>query len=588
MKVRFDRRGIVVRFVRLKRHLAAAARVGLAALALTVSACDGSNIQLPGFDTAQSGTTAPGPLSDAEAARFLTQATFGPTQASIKTIRSTGYASWIDQQMAMPTPSHVTYVDNRLIDMRESNATATLAPSQFYESFWNYSSRSDDQLRQRVKFALSEIFVISLLDPNIDTRGAASYYDMLGANAFGNFRTLLEQVSLHPMMGVYLTSIANQKEDAATGRNPDENYAREVLQLMSIGVSQLNADGTARLDSAGAPIPAYTSADIAGLAKVFTGWSWYHPTPTANTFAGRVKNADAAIRPMIFYSAFHSTSEKAFLGRTIASGSTDGPGDLKIALDTIFAHPNVGPFVSKQLIQRLVTSNPSPAYVARVVTVFNNNGAGVRGDMAAVIRAILLDPEARHPDNVDSAVFGKVREPIIRMTNWMRAFNATSVSGAYLITSTSANTSLGQSPLSSPSVFNFYRPGYSPPNTRLGAVNLLQPEFQIVDEVSVAGYANTMQNTIGNGIGTGTDVRSTYAAEMMVAGDPLLLVDRINTLLLYGQMSGGLRARILDAVRGITVPGGTATQAQINTALTNRAKLAIYLTMISPEYLVQR
>jgi uncharacterized protein (DUF1800 family) len=285
---------------------------------------------------------------------------------------------------------------------------------------------------------------------------------MLGDNAFGNYRTLLQQVSLHPMMGVYLTHLANQKEDTATGREPDENYAREVMQLMSIGVHRLNIDGSVVTDGSGAPVPAYSQADIAGLARVFTGMSWYSPTPTNNTFLGRNRDPDASIRPMIFYPVFHSTSAKTFLGTTIAGGSTDGAAELNTALDVIFNHPNVGPFIGRQLIQRLVTSNPSPAYVQRVATVFNNNGSGVRGDLAAVIRAILLDAEARDMTSVSSATFGKVREPMVRLANWMRAFSATSVSGNYLITSTSANTSLGQSPLASPSVFNFYRPGYIP------------------------------------------------------------------------------------------------------------------------------
>ena len=528
------------------------------------------------------------PLSDAEAARFLTQATFGPTEADINVLKPLGYRAWLDQQMALPSSSHRVYMDNRLVQLRLTQPTATLNANHFYESFWSYSANGQAQLRERMKLALSEIFVISMIDPAVDARGASSYYDMLGDNAFGNYRTLLQQVSLHPMMGVYLTHLANQKEDTATGREPDENYAREVMQLMSIGVHRLNIDGSVVTDGSGAPVPAYSQADIAGLARVFTGMSWYSPTPTNNTFLGRNRDPDASIRPMIFYPAFHSTSAKTFLGTTIAGGSTDGAAELNAALDVIFNHPNVGPFIGRQLIQRLVTSNPSPAYVQRVATVFNNNGSGVRGDLAAVVRAILLDAEARDMTSVSSATFGKVREPMVRLVNWMRAFSATSVSGNYLITSTSANTSLGQSPLASPSVFNFYRPGYIPPNTRLGTAGLRAPEFQIVDEVTVAGYANTMQNVIGTGIGTGTDVRSAYTAEVAVAGDATLLVERVNRLLLYGQMSPTLRVRITDSVNSVAIPGAGATQAQIDAARLNRAKLAIYMTMISPEYLVQR
>ena len=528
------------------------------------------------------------PLSDAEAARFLTQATFGPTDADINVLKPLGYRPWLDQQMSLPSSSHQAYMDNRLAQLRVTQPTATLNANHFYESFWSYSATGQAQLRERMKLALSEIFVISMVDPGVDARGAGAYYDMLGANAFGNFRTLLQQVSMHPMMGVYLTHLANQKEDPATGRNPDENYAREVMQLMTIGVNRLNPDGTVVTDGSGAPIPAYTPADISGLARVLTGMSWYSPTPTNNTFFGRNRDPDASVRSMIFYPAFHSTSAKTFLGTTIAGGSTDGAAELNTALDVIFNHPNVGPFISRQLIQRLVTSNPSPAYVQRVASVFNNNGTGVRGDMAAVVRAILLDVDARDMTAVNSSTFGKVREPMIRLTNWMRAFGATSVSGNYLITSTSGNTALGQSALAAPSVFNFYRPGYVPPNTRLGAAGLNAPEFQIIDEVTVAGYANTIQGAIGTGIGTGADVRSAYAVEIAVAGDAALLVERMNRLLLYGQMSPTLRVRITDSVNSVVIPGAGSTQTQIDAARLNRARLAVYMTMISPEYLVQR
>jgi len=529
------------------------------------------------------------PFSDAEAARFLTQATFGPTEADIAVLRPLGYEAWVDLQIAMPSPSHLAYMDNRLAQLRVTQPSTPYNAIHFYESFWLYAATSPAQLRERMKLALSEIFVISMVDTGVDPRGAGAYYDMLGANAFGNYRTLLQQVTTHPMMGVYLTHLANQREDPATGRNPDENYAREVLQLMSIGVHRLNPDGTVMTDGSGAPIPAYTPADITGLARVFTGMSWYSPAPSNATFFGRIRDPDASVRPMIVYPAYHSTSSKTFLGTTLAGGSTDGAAEVTAALDVIFNHPNVGPFVSRQLIQRLVTSNPSPAYVQRVGAVFNNNGAGVRGDMAAVVRAILLDPEARDMTAVNSRTFGKVREPVIRLANWMRAFGATSVSGNYVISSTSApGTSLGQSALTAPSVFNFYRPGYVPPNTRLGAAGLTAPEFQIVDEVSVAGYANTMLRVLSEGIGLGNDVRSTYAAEMAVAGDTAVLVERINRLLLYGQMSTTLRSRITDSVNSIAIPGSGATQAQIDAARLNRVRLAIYMTMISPEYLVQR
>ncbi len=433
----------------------------------------------------------------------------------------------------------------------------------------------------------------------MDVTGVASYYDMLGKYAFGNYRTLIEQVTLHPMMGNYLSTLANVKENTITGQHPDQNYAREIQQLMSIGLYKLNQDGSTQTDATGMPIPTYTTSDIEGLAKVFTGFSWLttHTSGQGSLtyFYGQQKDPNAMVRSMVAYPAEHSTSAKTFLGTTIPASTTPDPaGDLKIALDTIFNHPNVGPFIGKQLIQRLVTSNPSPAYISRVAAVFNNDGNGVRGNLGAVVKAILTDPEARDSTVVTSPTFGKLREPVVRVTNWARAFNATSKTGFWLIGDTSAPDALRQSALNSPSVFNFWRPGYSPPNTTLGAQQLVAPEFQVVDEVSVAGYLNVMLDAVQEGLGPnfGTtaipDVGSAYVKEVAVAKDAGGLADRVNLLLLYGQMSPGLRAHLMNAVSAIAIPAAPATRAQINTALTNRARLAIYLTAASPEYLAQR
>lgn len=570
----------------------AARRLGaaIAALSLLVAGCEDSPGGLSGGSDAE-GTTpvSEGPSSVADATRLLTQATFGPTDAEIDVVLAKGYAAWIDGQLAARSSSHLLYVDNRVAQIRLTNPTALASANHFYESFWLYAANSPAQLRERMKFALSQIFVVSLPDAGNGIRSAVSYYDMLGDHAFGNYRTLLEQVALHPMMGVYLTHIQNQKENPSTGQTPDENFAREIMQLMSIGVHELNPDGTVRLDGAGQPVPTYSPADISNLAKVFTGFSWYAATPTNSTFYGGGRTGDSYIRPMIAYPAFHSTSEKTFLGTTLAAGSTDAMAELRRALDVIAAHPNVPPFMCRQLIQRLITSNPTPGYVRRCSNVWIDNGAGVRGDLGAVVKMILLDGEARNADLATSPTYGKVREPIVRMANWMRAFGAVSISGNYLLNSTSATTSLGQSPLSAPSVFNFYRPGYIPPNTRAGAQNLTVPEFQIVNEVTVAGYANTMQAAIGNGIGTGSDVRSTYAREVAIAHDANALADRMNRLLLNDRMSPALRARIVESVNGVTIPAATGSnQSTIDAARLNRARLAVYMTMVSPEYLVQR
>jgi uncharacterized protein (DUF1800 family) len=575
-------------------------RAILAAIALiALAACGGGGGGGGGGPPGPTPTAAP---TAAEAARLLTQGTFGPTEASINEVRTSSLSSWIDRQFALPLAgqSHQAFLEARLAQLRVANPTASLSANQFYESWWKQAATEPDQLRQRVAFALSQIMVISLADGAIDVRGASSYYDTLTRNAFGNFRTLLEDVTLHPQMGIYLTYRGNQREDPNGTRTPDENYAREVMQLFTIGLWELNQDGTVRTNAQGQQIPTYTTQDIAGLARVFTGWSWYHPAPTNSTFFGGSADPDRHVRPMIGYPNYFSLSQKSFLGTTIPAltGATTEAvmrQHLATALDTLFNHPNVGPFISQRLIQQLVTSNPSPAYVGRVAAVFNNNGQGTRGDMRAVIRQILLDPEARDMNATSSATFGKLKEPVLRMTAWMRAFGAASQSGNWLITSTSANTSLSQSPLASPSVFNFWRPGFVPPSaTELGAQSLLSPEFQSVDEVTVAGYLNTIQTTIDQGIGStppggsGRDVRTAYAAELAVADDPAALVSRMNTLLLADQMSAGLRTRVTDAVTAIAIPGGTATQTQIDAARLNRVKTAALFVMASPEFLIQR
>lgn len=571
----------------------------VAGLALLLTACGG------GGGGGGGGSAAPGTPGQAaptapEAARLLTQASFGVTDADLTAVQNAGFRGWIDQQIALPvtTPTHFDHMNARLPELQAANAGATLSANQFYESFWMQAATRPDQLRQRVTFALSQIFVISLADSNIDPRGAASYYDMLSRNAFGNFRTLLNDVTMHPQMGIYLTYRGNQREDANGTRTPDENYAREVMQLFTVGLYELTAEGTLRLDAQARPIPTYTATDISQLAKVFTGLSWYHPAPTNSTFFGGSPDPDRHWRPMVRYPQYYSISQKRFLTTTIPASTTataaSMEAELNTALDALFNHPSTGPTFARGMIQRLVTSNPSPAYVGRVSAVFANNGNGVRGDMAAVIRAILLDAEARDAGNITSASFGKLREPIVRNANWLRTFGATSQSGDWLITSTSANTSLGQSPLTSPSVFNFYRPGFVPAGTsQLGQRGLLAPEMQIVDEVTTAGYINIMQSWIDQGIGStppggsGRDVRTPYTAEIALAENVPGLIDRMDRVLLSGQMSSALRQRLTTALNGVAIPT-TGTPAQIDAARLNRAKLAVFMTMTSNEYIVQR
>jgi uncharacterized protein (DUF1800 family) len=424
---------------------------------------------------------------------------------------------------------------------------------------------SPDPLRQRMALALSEIFVISMSGLPVPWRGmaVAAYMDMLEANAFGNFRKLLDDVTLSCGMGVYLNMRGNQKEDAASGRQPDENYAREVMQLLTIGLNELNADGTLKT-SGGNPVETYGQSTVTGLAKVFTGWDF--DAPVAGT-PGHMR------RPMAFNAARHSTSAKSFLGVNIADGSTDGPGELKTALDTLFNHANGGPFIGRQLIQRLVTSNPTPAYVARVAAAYADNGAGVRGDLKAVLKAVLLDAEARSPP-IGSG--GRLREPICRQIQWARTFGARSPNGLWNIGDTSdPSTRLGQSPLRSPSVFNFFRPGYVPPNTPIGAEGLVAPEFQLANESTLVAYVNWMQALVQNGRG---DVVPDYSAFAAGASDAAALFDRLNTVLAAGQLGAAARSTIVGAVGTI--------DASSDSGRLRRLQATILLVITAPEYLV--
>lgn len=525
-------------------------------------------------------------LTPSQASRFLAQATFGPRMADIDALAASGYEAWLASQFAKPQTLHLPQVTAYLNTLAVANQNGQAG---FQWSMWKNFATGDDALRQRVAFALSEIFVVSL-NSNIAfsyPRGPAQYLDTLGANAFGNFRDLIEAVTYSPMMGLYLSALHNQKENAATGAVPDENYAREVMQLLTIGLYKLNLDGTIQRDVLSRPLETYTNADISGMAKVMTGLSWAGPDTSNTRFNGGAADPDREIKPMQAYNQFHSVSQKQFLGVTIPATTTANTnGDIKIALDTLFNHPNVGPFIGKQLIQRLVSSNPSPAYVARVATAFNDNGSGVRGDMKAVLRAILLDPEARAAPAAGGTT-GKYREPIVRFVHWMRSFNARSADGKFLQgTTTDPSTQLAQSPMYAPSVFNFFRPGYIPSNSRVGNAGLVAPEAQIINETSAAGYLNFMRGVITNGVGTRTngvaDIQADYTAELALADNPDALVDRVSLLLVAGNLSANSRELIRSAVASVNI--GTANPANDRR---NRVNLAIYLTMASTDYLFQ-
>ncbi|MEP7298340.1 MAG: DUF1800 domain-containing protein [Burkholderiales bacterium] len=574
-------------------------------LAITLAACGGGSGSDSGTTTPPTGSAPEIPASRAEAARFLTQATFGPTDADIDRVMALGYGAWIDEQFTKPQSSNLAGWDAIDAAAKAVNPANTAGGDGTVNAFWKLAVSGDDQLRQRVAFALSQIFVISLQDGGVANtpRAVSAYLDMLGDKGLGNYRDLLESVSRHPMMGTYLTSIRNQKADAKTGRVPDENYAREVMQLMSIGLHQLNPDGSLQ-QAGGLPIDTYGQADISGMAKVFTGWSWNCPDwPDNGCFFSGTANGntdpDRSFKTMLGYPQYHSIEEKKFLGVTIAAQSKGDPeASLKTALDTLANHANVGPFIGKQLIQRLVTSNPSPAYVAAVAAAFNGSG-GTRGDMKAMVKAVLMNPEAR----TVSITSGKVREPVLRLSAFLRAFPFTSDTGLYLVGNTdNPGTQLSQSPMRAPSVFNFYRPGYVPPGTEAAKANLAVPEMQLASETTAAGYVNYMRDNIGSGVGAfnGTvggvlrnrrDLQADFTAELALAADSSSLLDRLNANLMYGTMPAALKTEIQGAVDKIVIPvlnGTGSNQAQIDSAKRTRVNAAIFLTLASPEAQVQK
>ncbi|MBH9554363.1 DUF1800 domain-containing protein [Inhella sp. 4Y17] len=511
------------------------------------------------------------PASDALAARFLSQATLGYTEADIAALRAAGgYRAWLQAEMAKPiSTSNWDWLVSKGYD---TNANAMTGLAGFDSSIWQRLITAPDGLRQRMALALSEFFVVGVdgVTGNWKPFRMAAYWDLLAANAFGNYRTLLEQVTLSVAMGNYLNMAGNQKENAATGRVPDENYAREVMQLFSIGLVELNLDGTPKLNSQGQPIETYTQDMVTQLARVFTGWD-FDRSGSGTTVP------EFARKPMVLNANLHSNLAASFLGVTVPA-NTAGAAALKIALDTLAAHPNVGPFLGKQLIQRLVTSNPSPYYVARVAKVFNDNGQGVRGDLGAVVRAVLLDDEARDPAKLSDPSWGKLREPMLRAIQWARAFKANSLTGNWNLGNTSdPSRSLGQSPQRSPSVFNYFRPGYVPAGSAIGTASLVAPEFQLSNETSVAGYLNAMQNVVGSGH---SDVKPNYVSELAVAADANALLDRVVVLLNGTALSTTSRATILGALNAIA--------ATSDTGKANRVYAAVFLVLASPDYLVQK
>jgi len=535
--------------------------------------------------------------TEAQASRFLQQAQFAATDADIASVRSLGYTRWLEQQIAT---SYTTSWDWLMVqgygDVQSSNNYYDNTYQADY-MIWNQLMAAPDPFRKRVALALSEFFVVSLsgVSATWPSHIMANYWDTLCKHALGNYRDLLEAVTLNVGMGYYLNTKGNLKESGSgsSARQPDENYAREVMQLFSIGLVELNPNGTPRTDASGNKIDTYGASDVSNLARVFTGYDLDQRqnvnTVIAQTGGGArtIPSTDFARLPMTVTASKHSTLEvKLFVGKSsevTIPANTSASEALKTALDTLFNHPNTATFFCKQMIQRLITSNPSDAYVGRVAAVFNGSRtSGVRGDLAQVFSAILLDDEARGTVGLTDPEFGKLREPMVRLVQWARTFGVSSISGAWKIGNLSdAGTSLGQSPLHSPSVFNFFRPGYVPPSTVLTA-GKVAPEFQLVSESSVGGYLNYIQNVINTGFNSG-DIKAAYTIELNLVLDAVALVDRLNLLLCAGQLSGATRTTMVTA---LNTPALTAASSA--SAKRNRICAAVLMIMACAEYLIQK
>ena len=515
------------------------------------------------------------PSNAKEAARFLAQATPGASKAEILALQNTTYAQWIEAQFNMP-PSGLSYFawQAKALDQEDLDRSSGGDHAQT-GNMWRKLAESPDGLRQRMIHALAEIFVVYFTD-GPGSMCYMDYMDRLEQNAFGNFRTLIERLILTKAMGVTLTYIGNTKADATKGSQPDENLAREIMQLFTIGLYELNADGSLR---GGREDPTYDVADVQGLARVFTGWV------EDRTLKPGAYKRDTQKYDLKQEDWRYETGAKSFLGVTIPAG-TGAQESMRIALDALCNHPNVGPFIGKQLIQRFVTSNPSPGYISRVSAAFANNGQGQRGDLKAVLRAILLDAEARNPANSASPTFGKLREPMIRYANWIRAWKTTSRSGWWKDAPgyTYQSTRLNQGPLQSPSVFNFFRPGYVPPTSAIADQRLVAPEFQITTEISVAAFVNFMQQRFNLALieHNNVDYRVDHSPLLALATEAssMKLIEEINLVLAAGQIPDATVSQMATAV-------DTISNKDLN-GQRNRVQAALTLVIASPEYVVQK
>jgi uncharacterized protein (DUF1800 family) len=538
------------------------------------------------------------PMTAVDVARFLTQVTFGPTKAEIDALtgkRAADLNAWISAQIALPASLHLAAIDE---DWRVYTATGEnpqYSQQNRQAAWWKLALGAPDQLRQRVAFALSQILVVS--DQNgvlfNNPRALANYYDIMTRGAFGNYRQVLEEVTLSPIMGVYLSHLRNAKATFDGNGNAitlaDENYAREVMQLFTVGLNQLQPDGTLKLDPLGLPIPTYDNKTITEMARIFTGLAFYSANPVPN-FRAEPTNY---LQPMMMYPAFHDDGPKTIIsGVTIPAGQ-GGVKDLKDALDALFNHPNTGPFISRQLIQRLVTSNPSPGYIYRVAQAFADNGRGVRGDLATVVRAILMDYEARSSAVAATASFGKLKEPLLRATAVLRAFNGGAHNGRVGVFNPEG--SLAQAALRAPTVFNFFEPNYVHPGD-LAAAGLVAPEYQLLTDTTAISTPNQLWNFIyatrSAMPGTTTTLNPAEGTVavlidsniLAMARTPQALVDYANLVLAAGALPKSVTDRFVAAISAM--PNSTATA--LGATDIERVRSAIYLTVSVPQGAVQK
>lgn len=555
-----------------------------------------------------------------EASRFLAKASFGPSIEDINALVGMDADEWLraefDKPMSEFQPAMIAIMDN-LASQTTDFVNRNNSPYNEYvnSELMLATIRNEDQLRMRMMFALSQIVVVGGDIATHDSRSGRGllFLDALLKNSFGNYRNLLEEVTLTPAMAEWLTYINNEAGDPSIGREPDENYARELLQLFAVGLVQLNPDGTPVMDSNNQAIEIYDNEDISKLARVFTGYSY------AGVGFGSVNGTVASRNlPLELYSNAHDQREKSFMGIDIPAG-TSGEDSLQIALDGIMAHDNVPPFVSRQLIQRFTASHPTPEYVARVSVAFasgrfvspngTNFGAGVRGDLEATLAAILLDESQFIEVAAQSAISGKIQEPYLRFIRWVRAFDVSDFDRITRERLLGDNLGLAENLsmrfAASPSVFNFYRPGYVAPNTASGDQGLTTPEFQLLDATSAVGYANFMHDFVTdrssvanfcpspstNFPGTdpcnndpqGPSFTPDYSIEIALADDAPALVDHLDLLLTGSTMTVQEKQDIINAMGVITVRIGTNNEAGDRL---DRVHTAVLMTVLGPSFII--